>query len=571
MWASPRLARPRPQLPVADGAVAEAAQTTADKQLEDLAKERFNALMERNPVYATFLGLHEYDGLLGDPSRDALVADIQAARDYQSKLEAIDAAALSPYHQTERELALFVTRREIFDADVHRVWERRASASDEVGDGIFLLFAREGRPLADRLEAIAARLEASPNHLKEGRSRLGGDRPPVRLWNQTELEAVESLPSLFEQILVAARHELGERHAVTRRIEKGAAQTRVGLEDYGTWVKGQIERGTDEFALGSADFETLVSLRAFDGLTSDDILALGEEQLAAEHAARQAVAREIDPSATELEVLDRVKSDHPADFAGALTEYRTAMDQARQFILDHDLATVPDGERLLVIETPEYMRGVIPFAAYYSPGKFEPGEPTGVYVVTPSVDGDPRAMREHNHASIYNTSIHEAYPGHHLQLVVANEHPSLTRAILDAPEFVEGWAMYCELMMREQGFDATPSHRLMMHTDAIWRACRIIIDVKLQRGLINVAEATDFLVEQTGFERPQAAAEVTWYTYRPTYPMSYLLGRQLLRRLREDEQKRLGGSFSLKGFHDALLRQGGLPISFQRRLLASGV
>ncbi|MEO8625714.1 MAG: DUF885 family protein, partial [Candidatus Limnocylindrales bacterium] len=132
------------------------------------------------------------------------------------------------------------------------------------------------------------------------------------------------------------------------------------------------------------------------------------------------------------------------------------------------------------------------------------------------------------------------------------------------------WAMYCELMMREQGFDTAPSHQLMMHTDAIWRACRIIIDVKLQRGELTVPQAVDFLVEQTGFERPQANAEVNWYTYRPTYPMSYLLGRQLLRRLRADEQKRLGTSFSLRAFHDALLTQGSLPISFQRRLLAQG-
>jgi uncharacterized protein (DUF885 family) len=220
------------------------------------------------------------------------------------------------------------------------------------------------------------------------------------------------------------------------------------------------------------------------------------------------------------------------------------------------------------METPVYMRGVVPLAAYFSPGKFAPGRPEGIYVVTPSIDGDPRAMREHNHASIYNTSIHEAYPGHHLQLVVANRHPSLIRLLVDAPEFVEGWAMYCELMMREHGFDTAPSHRLMMHTDAIWRACRIILDVRLQRGEMGVEEATDFMVEQTGFERPQAAAEVKWYTYRPTYPLSYLLGRQLLLRLRADEQKRLGDAFSLRAFHDALLNQGGLPISFQRRLLA---
>ncbi|HUP82620.1 MAG TPA: DUF885 domain-containing protein [Candidatus Limnocylindria bacterium] len=547
--------------------VAPEPQTEADKELERLAAERFAALMRRYPVFASFLGLHEHDARLGDASREAILADVEQTRRYQSALERMDPATLSPYHATERELALFVTRRDIFDSEVHRVWERRASATDEIGDGIFLLFARGGRPLAERLEAIAGRLEGGPQYLDESRTRFG-ERAPVRLWNETELEAVESLPSMFEEVAGAARNELGESHRTTRRIEKGIAATRTALDTYAAWLKEQIARGTDEFAMGAADYDTLVGLRAFDGLSADDILAIGNEALVSERAARQEVAKEIDPSLTEQEAVDRVKSDHAADFNGALTEYRTAMAEARQYIVDHDLATIPPAETLKVIETPQYMRGVIPFAAYFSPGKFEPGRPEGIYVVTPSVDGDPRAMREHNRASMYNTGIHEAYPGHHLQLVVANQHPSLTRVLVDAPEFVEGWGMYSELMMREQGFDTSPSHRLMMHTDAIWRACRIILDVKLQRGEIGVDQATDFLVEQTGFERPQAAAEIKWYTYRPTYPLSYLLGRQLLLRLRADEQKRLGPSFSLRAFHDALLNQGSLPISFQRRLLA---
>jgi uncharacterized protein (DUF885 family) len=128
--------------------------------------------------------------------------------------------------------------------------------------------------------------------------------------------------------------------------------------------------------------------------------------------------------------------------------------------------------------------------------------------------------------------------------------------------------MYSELMMREHGFDADPRFRVIMHTDAIWRACRIILDVRMHRGELTVDEATDFLVERTSFERPNAHAEVQWYTYRPTYPLSYLLGRTLLLSLRADEQRRLGDAFSLKGFHDALLRNGSLPISFHRRQLA---
>jgi uncharacterized protein (DUF885 family) len=128
--------------------------------------------------------------------------------------------------------------------------------------------------------------------------------------------------------------------------------------------------------------------------------------------------------------------------------------------------------------------------------------------------------------------------------------------------------MYCEQMMREEGFDTSPAHRVIMFTDAIWRACRIILDIRLHRGEIGVGEAIDFLVEHTGFERPNATAEVNRYTWTPTYQLSYLLGKVLLLRLREDEKLRLGGDFTLGRFHDALLYSGSLPISFHRRLLA---
>jgi uncharacterized protein (DUF885 family) len=122
--------------------------------------------------------------------------------------------------------------------------------------------------------------------------------------------------------------------------------------------------------------------------------------------------------------------------------------------------------------------------------------------------------------------------------------------------------------MREHGFDDEPRFRLVMHTDAIWRACRMILDVRLHRGELTAEEAVDFLVEHTSFERANATAEVGWYTYRPTYPLSYLLGRTMLLTLRDDERRRLGDAFSLKDFHDTLLRNGSLPVSFHRRLLA---
>jgi uncharacterized protein (DUF885 family) len=142
--------------------------------------------------------------------------------------------------------------------------------------------------------------------------------------------------------------------------------------------------------------------------------------------------------------------------------------------------------------------------------------------------------------------------------------------LTDAPEFVEGWGMYSEQMMREEGFDDGPAFRTAMYTDAIWRACRIVLDVRMHRGELTPQEATDFLVEHTGFELANARAEVRRYTYTPGYQLSYLLGKVLILGLREEEKRRRGAAFSLRDFHDTLLRNGSLPISFHRRLLQDG-
>ncbi len=535
----------------------------ADARFYDLVEARFRRMIEREPILATWLGLHDADDQLGDGSRDAVLADVADDRTHLTLVEALDPSELSPAVAFERELELHNVRRAIFDPEVLRIWERRSFAMDAIGDGLFLLFARDFAPLEERLVAIAGRLEAVPSYLEQSKTRA--TVPQVRRWQRTELESAAELPLLLDEFVAAGAG--ANAPAEQRRLERAVAGAKDSVELYGAWLEGTLADGTDDWPIGRERHDALVAHRAFDGLDADAILELGWQKLAEEREARIAAAREIDPDASEATVLRQIKAHGPADFDAALEAYRTAMYRARQHLIDRDLVTVPADEGIDVRPTPEYLRNILPFAAYFAPAVFD-ANARGIYVVTPSVGGDPDAMLEHNFASISNTSIHEAYPGHHLQLDVARRHPSLTRLLTDAPEFVEGWGMYTELMMREQGFDDDARFRVIMHTDAIWRACRIILDIRMHRGELTAEEGTDFLVEQTGFQRSTAAAEVQWYTYRPTYPLSYLLGRTLLLGLRADEQRRLGDAFSLKDFHDTLMRNGSLPISFHRRLLA---
>jgi uncharacterized protein (DUF885 family) len=534
-----------------------------DDRFYDLVEARFRRIVRDHPDFATFIGIHTEDHRLADGERDAVLGEIAADRAHLAAIEAIDPVGLSAEARLERDLEIHNLRRDLFDLEVQRVWERRSTALDGVGDPLFALFARDFAPLAERLDPMASRMEATPAFLAASRSRAVV--PQVRLWQTIEIETAGEIPTLFDEIVAAGEAVLADPEQ--RRLRTAADRARAAVAEYRTWLEDSLADGTDEWALGRERYDELVGLRAFDGLDADAILEIGLEQLARNAAARVEAAREIDPSVDEKTVVGRIKSDHPATFEAALDAYRDVMVRARRHLIERDIVTVPDDERIEVIPTPEYIRNVIPFAAYFDPPKFDQN-PSGIYIVTPSVGDDPNAMREHNYSSISNTSIHEAYPGHHLQLSVAGKHPSLTRALTNAPEFVEGWGMYSEQMMREQGFDDAPNFRLNMHTDAIWRACRIILDVRMHRGEVAVDEAIRFLVEQTSFEEANARAEVLRYTYTPTYQLSYLLGKALLLQLRADESARLGSAFSLKRFHDALLRNGSLPISFQRRLLA---
>lgn len=542
-----------------------ALRTEGDRAFADLVADHFRDHVARNPGYATQLGIHDHDDRLADLSRGAILGAIETERRFEGALAALDPAGLSPETAFERELALHAARRRRFTLEEHRAWERRANAVDEVADAYFFLLARPFAPIAERLDALTGRLDATPAAIGAVRDRLGSH--PVRLWLAQELDALAGMPELIGSIVEAGAATWPSGDARLARLERAAAGALAAFHEHGHWLRAQLGRADGGFALGRDRLEALIGLRAFDGLDGDAILSLGETLLARAHAERAAAAREMAGSPSEAEAVDRVKSDHPATFDEALDAYRDAMVRARAFILERGLMSIPANERLEVVATPGYLRASMPFAAYLQPGPFD-ADHLGTYLVTPSVDGDPRAIREHNRASISNTSIHEAYPGHHLQLTAALERPTLSRILVDAPELVEGWGMYSELLMREHRFDATPEHRVALATDVVWRACRIVLDIRLHRGEIGVPEAIDLLIAETGFERPNATAEVHRYTSTPTYQLSYLLGRELILRLRSDEQRRLEAGFSLRRFHDALLWSGSIPVSFHRRLLA---
>jgi len=535
------------------------APSDADARFDRTADRWFRDQLALRPETATFLGLHEHDAELSPGGRDAIEQQVAFYRRAIDEMSALDPADLTSERALDRDLAIHQARLGIFELNEYRSWTGSSGAAEHIGEALFPLFTRDFAPLRDRLESIAGRLEAAPRFVLETRERVSD---PVRLWAEIDVESTEELPGFLDTIVSAARAEAGDS-ALSARLEDAVAATKVALEQHRQWLHDDVlPRADAEWKTGPERFEEMVRLRELEA-DADEILAVGEELLQSEKSARDALSREIDPSATLEEVADLVKNDHADTFAESLIEYRESMDRARAFVVERGLATPPEEDHLNVIETPSFIRHLIPFAAYYEPAKFDP-TPVGTYIVTPP--SSPEMMREHNRASISNTSVHEAYPGHHLQLSAAVTNPSLVRLFSGAPEFAEGWAFYCERMMKEHGFDATPKGWYIVHTDAIWRATRIILDIQLHRGLIGFEEAVERLVAETGFERPAALAEVKRYTSTPTYQLSYLFGRHMIEKLKADVQRRAPGDFELRRFHDTLLYGGTMPVSYARRL-----
>jgi uncharacterized protein (DUF885 family) len=535
-------------------------ESDADARFDRTIERWFRDMLALDPEQATYLGVHEHDHRLVDGTREHVEQQAAFHRAAIAEMERFSVDDLTAERALDRDLVIHEARLAVHQLTERRDWAGSSRAAEHIGNALFPIFTRDYAPLADRLESIAARLEAAPAYLAQTRTRVDA---PVRLWVEIDIEGSESLPDFLDSIVAVARSEQVEP-ALVRRVEAAAAGTRSALDEHVAWLRDQVlPRANGAWQTGAEGFERLVELRRLDA-NADEILVVGERMLADETAAREAICAEIDPTLAPAEVGDLIKENHPSSFPEALEAYRESMARSRAFVVDRVLASLPEQDRLMVIETPAFDRHLIPFAAYYQPARFDP-DPAGTYIVTPPAA--PEMWREHNYASISNTSVHEAYPGHHLQLSAANVNPSLVRALsLSAAEFDEGWAFYCERMMKDAGFDDTPTHRYILHTDAIWRSVRIILDVRLHRGEIGFDEAIDFMIDRTGFERPAALAEVKRYTSTPTYQLSYLYGRHMIERLRDRVRARMGPGFNLKFFHDTLIYGGTMPVSFAGRL-----
>ena len=533
------------------------------------AENFINRFMEEAPVAATQLGDHRYDDRLADYSKAAIARQKRQIRAAVKRFQGFDTAGFDIDARIDHHLMVQIARSALRGLEKlkHDVRDP-GTYCDECLGGVFLLLIKEFAPLEERLQKALGRLRAIPGVLARGKENISpAEVPPV--WNQVALESAQQGLALFSMLIPALAQQVPRLTGELNEASQAAARA---LEDYARFLKDEVAgKAHGDFAVGRELFEEMLRDDHMLDYTAEGLLQTGWRLFEETQAQMEKLAGQIGAGRTVKELLEEAKADHPRA-EELLDVYKREMARAREFVVKQGIVTIPRGESLKIEPTPPYLRGIIPYAAYMMPGPLETRQ-EGIFLVTPvdphsSQQEQEEKLRGQNNAKIPVTALHEAYPGHHLQLVYANTIGSLPRKLggFISTLFIEGWAFYCEELMEQLGYINKPRQRLGRLADQLWRAARIILDVSLHTGKMTVEEGIDFLVERAGLERSNAQAEVRRYTASPTQPMSYLMGKLEILKL-IDEYKQKHPQASLKQVHDAVLSCGSLPPRLMRERL----
>ena len=530
---------------------------------DSLVKRHIDARARRDPEWATTVGLHTADDRLTDRSAAAERADSLAAEAERRALLAIDTTKLDEARRIDWILFESVLSTAIADAGL-RNWARRPGSYIPFNAVYSLAVGSEPGPRA-RMASIIARLESWPAALVLGRAQVVATRTPPS-WVDLDVGTARRIRGYLENDLSAIVKAAGGDTAGFRRARTDAVRA---LDAYASWMADTLRpAASGSWQLGREGYDWRLRRSKMLDRDAAGMIAFGFDVLHETQDQLASLARQIDPQRTWRQLADSAKLLHPPRDS-IFAAYAAEAERARRFIIDRKLFTVPAGERLEMVLTPPNLRQTYAYGGYDAAAPFEKQQ-VGRFFVTPVEEGwTPEQvsskLRGHNYGWITVVALHEGYPGHHLQYVRAQQQRSMLRKIYGSDVFGEGWGLYAEELMYQNGFYPNALARLTQLRMRLWRAARVIIDPSIHTGRMTFDEAVAFFVDTVGLERADAVAEVTRYTTWPTQAVSYIVGMHAIESLRDDIRARDGASFDLAGFHDALLRQGSLPPPLMRR------
>jgi uncharacterized protein (DUF885 family) len=520
--------------------------------LTRLAESYLDLRWHLDPVEASGAGVTLHDGRLGSFGDEQVREHVAGLRALHGALEEL---SLDDLEDEIDRTALLNDARVLIHRFTTETPHRRDPSFwvSHALEGLHQMLIARDRPAGSRAAAALHRLEALPAFLDEARATLAPDCP--RVFVQTGAEVART-----GRALVA---ELERAYGGTDGVRDAAAAAGAALERFAGELELLAERSPAAgYAVGEQALNFRLSYQHAIRSTAVEALRYGRRLVEEVEAELERMARRLRPGASWRDVAHRLRDEHPPP-ADLVDAYSGAMERARRFVEERGLASLPDGA-LEVTATPDYLRPLIPLAAYLPPGAFSTDRAGRFFVSTPDGSRDGESLRDHCTHEIPATALHEGYPGHHLHFLAAQASPRVVRRVIYSPATVEGWALYCEDMMGTEGFYHSAEERLFQRIALLWRALRVVLDVGLHTGTLPYEEAVRMVRERMGYSASHAESEVRRACAEPAYQLGYALGRRELLALREAYARAAGPEYRLRAFHDAVMRYGGLPVSLMR-------
>jgi uncharacterized protein (DUF885 family) len=559
--------------------VCEVFATSQDDAFQKIAHEYVEQYLQANPEQATELGDHRFDGELTDYSSEARAKDLATQKQFRDKLNAIDGTQLTGANNIDFRILKENIDYEIFQAEELKEPEWNPLVyMQSLANSLYLLVARDFAPAEKRIPTLRQRLEKIPGVIAQAKANL---QHPPRIHTETAIDQTQGAINLVRADLAPL---LDQAPQMKKDLAPLQDKTAAALEDYKKWLQNDLlPRSDGDFRLGAEKYRKKLRFALASDLPMEEVLKRAKADLEQTQTAIYQTAlplyKKYFPNADQqtvedkhkvtAAVLDKLAEQHPND--STVVDYaKKVVTEATDFVKRHQVVSVPNMP-LDVIAMPEFKRGVA-IAYCDAPGPLEKNGKT-LFAVAPtpkdwSKERKESFFREYNNYMIRDLTVHEAMPGHFLQLARSNEFraPTLVRAIFQSGPFIEGWAVYCEQVMAEQGYGG-PEVKMQQLKMRLRLICNAILDQSIHAGNMSEKEAMELMIKD-GFQQ-EGEAVAKWKRARLTAAQlsTYFVGATEHLDLRAAEQKKLRDQFNLKKYNDQVISYGSPPVKYVREIL----
>lgn len=535
--------------------------------LDEIGSEILEQIWSFHPVGATYLGIHKYDTLLPDYSKNSLKKMLNRFKKLRRNLDELDTLSFPVDELVDYHLLKINLTDEIFNLEMIKSYEKNPLVYiAECINGVYAILIRSAPSTSAKINAIKKRLGQIPWFLENAKQNL---KYPPQILCEIGIDQLDGGEDLMEDIFSAYEDSLPENEK--KDFWETKARAIAAMKLFAMWLEKNSDSNS-AYTLGQENYEYMLTHIHLLDINTDSLLNLGKNVL-------ESTNRMINSLESLLQDPQRQKITLPPDFgkSDVMAYRKQEIEFMRDYVAESNLVTVPDwtGE-LEVVETPGFLCTIIPGIAMQPPGPFDDSN-TSYFYVRPLPEEFDLGEAEYYYNYIKNhwfrsSIVHEGYPGHHLQLSIANRHPSIIRKSFYDKFFIEGWALYCEELMAHSGIYKDTSGAIINALEGVrFRAVRIIVDVMLQTRQYSYEDAVNFMATTLKGNPVFYAREVKRYITDPGQASSYLVGKLQILDLLDDYKRAMADKFILKDFHDKLISHGSIPVKLVRRIMMSEI